>query len=68
MDPFHFGKILSLDNLQEILYDSYGDVAKFLPEYLNEITTEQILIRMLRNLKNSYTESYSYEMAIYVHK
>jgi regulator of sirC expression with transglutaminase-like and TPR domain len=68
LDPFHSGKILSLDNLQEILYNSYGDAAKFLPEYLNEITTEQILIRMLRNLKNSYTESYSYEMAIRCNK
>ena len=39
-----------------------------MPEYLNEITTEKILIRMLRNLKNSYMESYAYEIAIKCNK
>ena len=68
MDPFHGGKLLSIDDLQEILYSSYGEAIKFLPEFLNEISTEQILIRMLRNLKKSYTESFSYKMAIRCNK
>jgi|TARA_B110000014_G_C20062438_1_gene553390 regulator of sirC expression with transglutaminase-like and TPR domain len=63
LDPFHHGKLLSLDDLQEILYNNYGDGVQLLPEYLNETSTDEILIRMLRNLKNSYTESYAYEMA-----
>ena len=64
LDPFHHGNLLSLDNLQEILHNSYGDDAQILPEYLDEATTEEILIRMLRNLKNSYMESYAYELAM----
>ena len=64
LDPFNHGNLLSLDNLQEILHSNYGDNFKVLPEYLNEITTDEILIRMLRNLKNSYMESYAYEMAM----
>ena len=68
LDPFHHGKLLSFDELQEILYNNYGDGVKLLPEYLNETSTEKILVRMLRNLKNSYTESYAYEMAIKCNK
>ena len=68
MDPFNHGNLLSLDNLQEILHSNYGDDVEVLPEYLNEITTEKILIRMLRNLKNSYMESYAYEIAIKCNK
>ena len=33
-------------------------------EYLNQISDEKILIRMLRNLKNSYIDSFAYDMAI----
>ena len=68
--PKGFGSnnLLSLDNLQEILHSNYGDDVEVLPEYLNEITTEKILIRMLRNLKNSYMESYAYEIAIKCNK
>ena len=68
LDPFHHGKLLSLDELQEVLYNNYGDEFQLLPEYLNEIPTEMILVRMLRNLKNSYTESYAYGMAIKCNK
>ncbi len=68
LDPFNHGNLLSLDNLQEILHSNYGADVQVLPEYLNEITTEKILIRMLRNLKNSYMESYAYEMAIKCNK
>ena len=68
LDPFHHGKLLSLDELQEVLYNNYRDEFQLLPEYLNEIPTEMILVRMLRNLKNSYTESYAYGMAIKCNK
>ena len=64
LDPFHKGKQLSADDLREILLRNYGDDVELVPEYLNEITVEQILIRILRNLKSSYTESYSYEKSI----
>ncbi len=64
LDPFNKGKQLSADDLREILLRNYGDDVELVPEYLNEITVEQILIRILRNLKSSYTESYSYEKSI----
>ena len=64
LDPFNKGKQLSADDLREILLRNYGDDVELVPEYLNEITVEQILIRILRNLKSSYTESYSYKKSI----
>ena len=64
LDPFNKGKQLSADDLREILLRNYGDDVELVPEYLNAITVEQILIRILRNLKSSYTESYSYKKSI----
>ena len=55
---------LELDDLQDILYQNYGDTVEFEAEYLNQISDEKIIIRMLRNLKNSYTDSFAYDMAI----
>jgi regulator of sirC expression with transglutaminase-like and TPR domain len=63
LDPFNRGRLLQLDDLQEILYQNYGDSVEFEAEYLNQISDEKIIIRMLRNLKNSYTDSFAYEMA-----
>ena len=63
LDPFNRGRLLELDDLQEILYQNYGDSVEFDAEYLNQISDEKIIIRMLRNLKNSYTDSFAYEMA-----
>ena len=63
LDPFNRGRLLELEDLQEILYQNYGDSVEFQADYLNQISDEKILIRMLRNLKNSYTDSFAYEMA-----
>ncbi len=64
LDPFNRGRLLELEDLQEILYQNYGDSVEFEAEYLNQISDEKILIRMLRNLKNSYIDSFAYDMAI----
>ncbi len=64
LDPFNGGKLLSSDDLNDILFQKYGEEVKFSPEYLNEIIPEKILIRMTRNLKNSYVQSYAYDMAM----
>ncbi len=64
LDPFNGGKLLSSDDLNDILFQKYGEEVKFSPEYLNEIMPEKILIRMTRNLKNSYVQSYAYDMAM----
>jgi len=64
IDPFNSGKHLSVDDLLEILNLNFGKEVELVPEYLNEITTEEILIRILRNLKSSYKDSYSYNQSL----
>ena len=65
LDPFNRGKLLSVGDLQEILNRNYGGSVEFSPDFLNEIGSEQILIRICRNLKNSYTQSFNYTMALH---
>jgi regulator of sirC expression with transglutaminase-like and TPR domain len=65
LDPFNRGRLLSIDDLQEILDRNYGGSVEFSPDFLNEIEPEQILIRIGRNLKNSYTQSFNYTMALH---
>jgi len=64
LDPFYGGRLLKVEDLNEILQKNYDGQVQFLPEFLNEINEEKILIRMIRNLKNSYAQSYSYDMAM----
>ena len=64
LDPFYRGRLLTIENLEEILDRIFGDGVEFVPEYLNEATTEQLLTRLLRNLKNAYTQSYAYDSAM----
>lgn len=63
-DPFNNGRLLSIDDLQKILAENYGSQVEFIPEFLNEIEDEGILVRILRNLRNSYTQSYAYTKAM----
>ena len=64
LDPFYDGRLLDIDDLQDILDSNYGGQLEFKPEFLDDITTEQILVRLARNLKNSYTQSYVYDKAL----
>ena len=64
LDPFYHGKLLTIEDLEENLNRNFGEDVEFIPEYLNEATTEQLLARLLRNLKNAYTQSYAYDKAI----
>ena len=64
LDPFNGGRLLTTDNLRQMLEQNYGGGVEFSPEFLNEIEPEKILIRLARNLKNSYVQSYAYEMAL----
>jgi regulator of sirC expression with transglutaminase-like and TPR domain len=65
LDPFNRGSLLDIEDLQDILDATYGEGVEFEPEYLNDIEPEKILIRILRNLKGSYTESFNYEKAMH---
>jgi len=64
LDPYNDGKLLTRDDLDDILFQNYGEEVKFSPDYLNEIEPEKILIRITRNLKNSYVQSYAYDKAM----
>jgi len=64
LDPFYDGILLDVDDLQEILDRNFGDQIEFKPEFLDEVNPEQILLRMSRNLKNSYIQSFVYDKAL----
>jgi len=64
LDPFYRGRLLTIEDLEKILNRNFGEDVEFVPEYLNEATTEQLLTRLLRNLKNAYTQSYAYNNAM----
>ena len=64
LDPFNQGKLLNIDDLHEILEKNYGGQVEFSPDFLDEISQEKILVRLVRNLKNSYANSYAYEKSL----
>lgn len=64
LDPFYDGRLLNIDDLQEILDTNFDGQLEFQPEFLDEIKPEQILVRMTRNLKNSYIQSFVYDKAL----
>ncbi len=64
LDPFYDGRLVGVDDLQDILDANYGGELEFKPEFLDEIKPEQILVRLARNLKNSYVQSFVYEKAL----
>ncbi|MDB4849913.1 transglutaminase-like domain-containing protein [Nitrosopumilus sp.] len=64
LDPFYDGRLLDIDDLQEILDANFGGELEFKPEFLDEVKSEQILLRMVRNLKNSYIQSFVYDKAL----
>jgi regulator of sirC expression with transglutaminase-like and TPR domain len=64
IDPFNKGKILTYEDYQLLLDQLYNGQIKFEKRFLNPVTTEQILIRMLRNLKDAFVYSYDYNKAL----
>jgi len=64
LDPFYRGRLLTIEDLEGILNRNFGEDVEFAPEYLNSATAEQLLTRLLRNLKNAYTQSYAYDNAM----
>lgn len=64
LDPFSDGRLLDIDDLQGILDTNFGGQLEFQPHYLDAITPTHILVRLARNLKNSYTQSFVYDKAL----
>ncbi len=55
IDPYHRGRILEDSDLHELLHSNFGDDAKLLPKHLEIATKKKILMRMLNNLKGSFS-------------
>jgi regulator of sirC expression with transglutaminase-like and TPR domain len=64
IDPFNKGRILSTEDCQRLLDRLYSGQVRFEPRFLESVTNEQMLIRMLRNLKEAYMHSYDYDKAL----
>ncbi len=64
LDPFNDGRLMTAEDLQELLDRSFDGLLELSPEFLNEISTEMILSRLARNAKNSYIQSYAYDKAM----
>ena len=64
LDPFYDGNLLDADDLQGMLDTNFDGQLTFQPEFLDEINSEQIIVRMTRNLKNSYVQSFVYDKAL----
>ena len=64
LDPFSKGRILAYEDYQALLDQLYNGQVTFEKRFLNAVTNEQILIRMLRNLKDAFIYSYDYDNAL----
>ena len=65
IDPFYGGRIVDLDDMQQILDVNFGgEDIQLSPELLIQLSDKQILIRIARNLRHSYMQSYAFEKAL----
>lgn len=60
VDPFHGGSVLSEDDCRALLLRHAGDRVEFDPRLLVPATKQQILVRMLGNLKRLYVRMRSF--------
>jgi regulator of sirC expression with transglutaminase-like and TPR domain len=66
VDPFHGGTVLTEADCQERLDRIYGGRVKLRPEMLAPCTAQDMLARMLRNLKGIYVKAEDYPRALRV--
>jgi regulator of sirC expression with transglutaminase-like and TPR domain len=66
IDPFHGGAILSEADCRELLRQHVGDEAAFDHELLQPATRNQIVTRMLVNLKRLYVRMRSFPQARFI--
>lgn len=64
LDPFNKGRILTQEDLRHLLDQLYNGQVRLERRFFGSVTNEQILIRMLRNLKDAYMHSYDYDKAL----
>jgi regulator of sirC expression with transglutaminase-like and TPR domain len=64
IDPFNGGMILDLDEIRARLAQIYGQPVDVQPAMLKSVGARQILARMLRNLKNVYSNATDWQRAL----
>jgi regulator of sirC expression with transglutaminase-like and TPR domain len=57
IDPFNWGRLISLEGCREIFEGIYGSRSSFQRSFLVNMTKKQILTRMLLNLKGIYVRA-----------
>lgn len=66
VDPFSGGKILTLDEIRARLTQVYGQPVEVHPNLLRPVGGRAILVRILRNLKNTYMTAADWNRALAV--
>jgi regulator of sirC expression with transglutaminase-like and TPR domain len=66
LDPFHSGALLSEVDCRQLLRQHLGDEAAFDPTLLATATRQQIVVRMLMNLKRLYVRMRSFPQARFI--
>lgn len=64
IDPFNGGALMDASECESLLASLSGGRFQLLPEHLAEVTTAQILIRMLANLVSIYQKRLDYAEAL----
>lgn len=64
LDPFHGGRALGETEQRELLTTLFGGALAFGPELLRSVGPDQILFRLLNNLKSLYLRSSELERAL----
>lgn len=63
IDPFHHGRILTLDDCRTLVRETTGIDLRMHPSALVPVTPRQILTRMLNNLKSIYLKGQALDKA-----
>lgn len=66
IDPYEKGKFLSAQDCRDRLSQIFKDPTDFDPTWLEPLTSRQVLIRLLTNLKNIYTHKNDFARALQV--
>ncbi len=66
IDPFDHGRILTLNDCQELLDKSHSGTVHLNPSILQAMDRRAIITRMLYNLKGIYTQKEQYQKALSV--
>ncbi|HMV48802.1 MAG TPA: transglutaminase-like domain-containing protein [Blastocatellia bacterium] len=66
IDPFHNGRILTVDQCREMIFKMYEGKMEFQLAFLRAVTKKQILTRMLQNLKGVYARALAHHKTLSV--